>query len=304
MPTRLLQIWQRLLASGLYLGDHMFRENVQWSCIGKANRLIVKPNSDAPDDASPSPESGPDMAVLSSVIQISSGDYYLTADGGYRGASSFWPEFATVKPSCANEWPDIDPFKTNFNVVKENIKWLQDIATTDSFVLKRGLVPPYTDNFHFKSLQCGEAGFDDSEDAVDSTEDTEENSAKADLDGIFLIENWLAFNDAAKGGLEEIKKTHRVVPILAYDMKGNLIDPQQYHCALEGATVELHFTLTHWSFTARKDQPATMGVDTYTGDIVMIRIIAPPIYTPGTPSKRTVLRFFNPNELPTKKSHH
>jgi hypothetical protein len=90
------------------------------------------------------------MAVLSSVVQISSSDYYLTADSGYRGASSFSPEFATVKPSCANEWPDIEPFKTDFNVVKENIKWLQDIATTDGFVLKRGLVPPYTDNFCFK----------------------------------------------------------------------------------------------------------------------------------------------------------
>jgi hypothetical protein len=109
-----------------------------------------------------------------------------------------------------------------------------------------------------------------------------------DLDGIFLIENWPTFNDAAKGGLENIKKTHRVVPIPAYDMKGNLIDPRQYRRALEGATVELHFTLTHWSFPAKADQPASMGVDTYTGDIVMIRVISPPIYTPGTPSKRTV----------------
>ncbi|KAG2095412.1 hypothetical protein BD769DRAFT_1678335 [Suillus cothurnatus] len=302
MPARLLQIQERLLGSGLYIGDHMVRENVQWSRIGKANRLIVKPNFDALDHASPSPESGPEMAVLSSVVQISSSDYYLTADGGYRGASSFLPEFASVKPSCTNERPDIEPFKTDFNVVKDNIKWLQDVATTDGFVLKRGLVPPYTDNFRFKvrhvlfePLQCGEASTDDAEDG-------EENSDKVDdLDGIFLIKNWPTFNDAAKGGLENIKKTHRVVPIPAYNMKGNLIDPRQYRRALEGATVELHFTLTHWSFPAKADQPASMGVDTYTGDIVMIRVISPPIYTPGTPSKRTVSRFFDPNQSPTKK---
>ncbi|KAG2132277.1 uncharacterized protein EDB93DRAFT_1255256 [Suillus bovinus] len=276
--------------------DEDDKGKVGWSRIGKANWLIVKPDLYALDHASPSPESGPEMVVLSSVVQISSSDYYLTADGGYRGASSFSPEFATVKPSCTNEQPDIAPFKTDFNVVKDNIKWLQDVAITDGFVLKCGLVPPYTDNFRFKvyhvlfkPLQCSEA-------STDNAEDRESSDKVDDLDGIFLIGNWLTFNDTTKGGLENIKKTHHVVPIPAYNMKGNLIDPHQYHHALEGATVELHFTLTHWSFSAKADQPVSMCVDTYTGDIVMICVISPPIYTPGTPSKCTVSQFFDPNQ--------
>ncbi|KAG1865005.1 hypothetical protein DFJ58DRAFT_724559 [Suillus subalutaceus] len=218
MPTRLSQIQDCLVESGMYIGDafytssqhfltvryigdHSFHKSIAWCRMGKANQLVITPSTSASGPATDL--LGPEIAVLSAVAQVSSNDYYLTADASYKGASYFWPDFATIKPSCTNERPNIESFNTDFDVVIENLKWVQDIITTDGFILKRGVFPPYTDEYCFKPL--------DSDDlATNNTEDEEHNSDSQTnkLDGIFLIENWPTVNDAAKGGLEGIKKTH------------------------------------------------------------------------------------------------
>ncbi|KAG1755100.1 uncharacterized protein EDB91DRAFT_273078 [Suillus paluster] len=114
------------------------------------------------------------------------------------------------------------------------------------------------------------------------------------------FENWSTFNGAAKGGLEDNKKTCRVVPIPAYDMKGNLINLRHYCQTLEGAAVELYFTLRHWSIHPKKNQLENSGIDTYTADIILIHVISPPTPCAGTSLKQTVSCFFNPNESLTK----
>jgi hypothetical protein len=119
--------------------------------MGKADRLVVQNTLCLPDtNDSPPSESTPEVAVISAITQISSNDFYLTADAGYKGPSTICPEYSSIKPSCTNEQPDVEPFKADFDVVRSNLRWLQDVATTDGFILKRGLVPPYTDGFRFK----------------------------------------------------------------------------------------------------------------------------------------------------------
>jgi len=122
----------------------------------------------------------------------------------------------------------------------------------------------------------------------------------AGLDGIFSIENWPAFSDAARGGLDSIRQTHRVIPVPAYDLEGKLIDPCYYRRHLEGALAEVHFNLSHWSI-AKQGVP---GKDVYTADIVLIRVIAPPraTATPRTPLKRKVSAFIHPDSSPTKRA--
>ena len=122
----------------------------------------------------------------------------------------------------------------------------------------------------------------------------------ASLNAIFCIENWPAFSDAARGGLDSIRQTHRVIPIPAYDVEGKLIDPH-YHCRhLEGALAEVHFNLTHWSIS-RQGVP---GKDVYTADIALIRVLVPPraAATPCTPLKRKVSAFIHPDCSPTKRA--
>ena len=122
----------------------------------------------------------------------------------------------------------------------------------------------------------------------------------AELDTIFSIENWPAFSDAARGGLDSIRQTHQVIPIPAYDIEGKLIDPHFYCHHLEGAVTEIHFNLSHWSIT-RQGVP---GKDVYTADIVMIQVLAPPCAsaTPHTPLKRKVSAYIHPDSSPTKRA--
>lgn len=76
-----------------------------------------------------------------------------------------------------------------------------------------------------------------------------------------------------------------VNPLPAYDMHGHLIEPNFYQRRLEGALVEVHFTLTHWSIGKKG---TAGGTDIYTGDIEYIRVLAPPKPTLVTPRRRKI----------------
>jgi len=109
------------------------------------------------------------------------------------------------------------------------------------------------------------------------------------------------FSEAARGGLDSIRKTHRVIPIPAYDIEGNLIDLRFYRRHLEGAVVEAHFNLSHWSIS-RHGAP---GKDVYTADIVMLRVLVPPCASAApqhSPLKRKVSAYIHPDASPTKHS--
>lgn len=105
----------------------------------------------------------------------------------------------------------------------------------------------------------------------------------------FLIENWPCYSEATQSAIKEIEKTHRVVPIPAYDMHGDLIDPRMYRSRLMGAVVSLQFTLTHWSIGGRsKDTPDRAKLDVYVADLHHIRVLVPPKPSPVTPRKRKI----------------
>ena len=55
-------------------------------------------------------------------------------------------------------------------------------------------------------------------------------------------------------------------------MQGHLIAPFQYCSHLEGAVVELHFELSHWSIGGKETEPSS---DTYVADVTQIQILIP-----------------------------
>jgi len=101
------------------------------------------------------------------------------------------------------------------------------------------------------------------------------------------------------------KKTHRVIPLPAYDIAGDLIPPTRYMKVLPGALVRVNFTLSHWFFDSiNSSTKASSAKNTFVADVKSIRILidAPPrVKTPvKTPQKRkTELR--DPYESPSKK---
>ena len=110
------------------------------------------------------------------------------------------------------------------------------------------------------------------------------------------IENWPVNTDAAREALPSMHKTHKVIPFPAFDMHGNLIHPSSYRSRLIGAVAELDFELTHW---AMKKNPPN---DTYSADVVALRVIVPPKSVSLTPRKRMVPLKLDPFESPTPNS--
>ncbi|KIM59455.1 hypothetical protein SCLCIDRAFT_27285 [Scleroderma citrinum Foug A] len=281
--TRFLDIRKRLLDTGLLA---IKVTEPKGSEDGK-EALLALP-SPPPDNSSF------DFALISAVVEINTNDYWLTADANYHGPSDIWPDYAIIKPSCICQMPDVAPFMADWGDVTDNLRWLQEDVATPTFKAKQGLFTTAgATGPRFKMRHVLFEPLDSDELVTKEEGKTDQNDSDA-LDGIFSIENWPAFSDAARGGLDSIKQTHHVIPIPAYDLEGKLIDPRYYRRHLEGAVAEVHFNLSHWSIAWQ----GVPGKDVYTADIVLIRVIAPP--RTHTPLKRKVSAFIHPDSSPTK----
>ena len=134
---RLLEARQRLLNTGLYLAHPNIRSKVEWVHDGKGHKLIVKntkPVND--DDAEESPP--PEMAMLSLIAMISTDDFWMSSDAGWKGPMTFTRTLADTKPSCTGEKPKVDTFGDDFVTAITNLQWLQDQTATYGFTAKKG----------------------------------------------------------------------------------------------------------------------------------------------------------------------
>ncbi|KAI6023031.1 hypothetical protein BKA83DRAFT_4272446 [Pisolithus microcarpus] len=91
-----------------------------------------------------------------------------------------------------------------------------------------------------------------------------------------------------------LKSTHRVLPVPAYDLAGNLIHPTAYRRFLQGALVEIHFTLSHWGITGVRR-------DVYSGEIQFIHLLDAPIPASCAGRKRRIPLHLNADSTPSKK---
>ncbi|KAJ8589092.1 hypothetical protein M405DRAFT_818618 [Rhizopogon salebrosus TDB-379] len=118
---------------------------------------------------------------------------------------------------------------------------------------------------------------------------------RVELGEDFDIHNWPVSSEAARHDLETMVETHRVVPIPAYDVDGNLIHPQNYRKMLRGAIVQVDFHLTHWSIARKQD--GTSAADSYTADVVSIRVLNEPT-TSVTTKRKIAARIDSPHLEP------
>ncbi|KAG6380344.1 hypothetical protein JVT61DRAFT_8455 [Boletus reticuloceps] len=317
LPASLLALRKNLVDTGLYLGDKSVLDNVHWIRDGRADRLAVKPasvtsesstNSGSRGSSSP-PDKSPELAPLSAIVHISELDFWLTSDSGYLKPSKIWRELANVKPSCTAEQPDPQPVREDFKTV---IKHLREIQSTISkpefqpgkgFLLGGGISGQRIKVRHtlFEPLGSeaeGDHESADEQEAKDGGAEAESQAVNSDASD-FAIENWPLTHEETRAELEELQATHRVVPIPAYNIQGNLIKPNAYQRSLQNALVELHFYLNHWSIAGKQGNP---GNDVFTADIHLIRVIAPPRSSAVvTPRKRKISLFVDPASTPTKR---
>jgi len=114
------------------------------------------------------------------------------------------------------------------------------------------------------------------------------------------MNDWPLTHEETREELQALKATHRVVPVPAYDVIGNLIKPSAYRQCLQDAIVEMHFNMAHWAIAARRGKLAN---DVFVGDIEVIRVLVPPRpSSSGLARKRVVHSHLDPNAPVQKKT--
>jgi hypothetical protein len=78
--------------------------------------------------------------------------------------------------------------------------------------------------------------------------------------------------------------THHIIPIPAYEQEGMLMYPQHYRHQLQGAIVELHFMLMHWSIGAKPGK-SQQRVDTYSAELFSMGVFKKPLPSIPSPQK-------------------
>ena len=98
-------------------------------------------------------------------------------------------------------------------------------------------------------------------------------ASHASISDTIILADWPVIHPQAHEAKQDMIRTHRVVPLPAYDLQGNLIPPERYRNALAGALVRINFTISHWyiSPTAIKDP-----TNSFVANVTAIRILADP----------------------------
>ncbi|KAJ7508733.1 hypothetical protein B0H11DRAFT_2431735 [Mycena galericulata] len=298
-----------LIHNSHYLGVAAVREEVVWRRIGRADLLVTKDSAEKADEAAriaktrktegkhdngdddgdvePAEIVTPDPAFLTFVALISVDNFWLLADANWKGPTKFAPTLADAKASCRMVAPELSPFASDFSEVLNNVKWFMQRCATPGNA-KQGIfdgkeVPVLSIKLRHVLFEAILASFP----FILAWKDLMTMPLYSDPEDAETIQNWPVKSDAAQAALEEMKTTHRVIPLPAYNMKGNLIRATDYHRMLMGAV-----------------DNETSGRDTYTADIHGLRVLVPAPKLPATPksggSKRKI--FATDPGSPSKKA--
>ncbi|KAI6025247.1 hypothetical protein PISMIDRAFT_102069 [Pisolithus microcarpus 441] len=294
--TRIINARDRLMASGLYLGDSTITNNLRWVRSGRADILCSVADVVSDGDDTTANTTANEPAILRAIVRIDSADFWLTADGGYLGPNSIWKEIVDVKPSCTVTDPGIDPVTSDFAVVIHVLQQLTANCVTPgytsgkSFFSTKDLGTPRFKLCHtlFQVRGLVEEVNEETitpvtSDVTPTTPDKSDTSITPEQhcppSDAFSLELWPLTKEKNRAELLALKNTHHIVPLPAYDLSNDIIRPASYRRILQGAIVEVHFTLSHWAI-------ATAKRDVYGGDIQRIRLLVPPTWSSSTKKRK------------------
>ncbi|KAF9789202.1 hypothetical protein BJ322DRAFT_1017915 [Thelephora terrestris] len=313
-----------IMDRGEYLADQTVLERVAWEPYGHGQRLTVIPlpsstpspcecdgtpspancnrvANDPPDDAAlttndnsdPSPEpvdvpaSPPVPAVLMIVTQLVPGMSWLYPDGCWTGPTRFVDNFTNLKLLCTGGPPTHPRFVNDYATLIANLNSIMD-RIKDSSNGRNTIVSGPANYIRVRHRLFVE--YEDADSADPAGEFLQRlslnRSLKLPVDAAYT-RVWPTSTTTAAEALASAAETHRVEPLPAYDLNGVLMEPQYYTRRLDGATVVLHFELSHHPICkSREGAP----VDTFSARVVQIRVILPPTgASPATPRKKKLL---------------
>lgn len=290
VAAQLMKSHGNLKNSDFYLGGPKVMEKVTWACEGWADCLV---------------DSASEVATLTTIVRIDGNDFWMVSDGAYNWPSTVWKELADVKLSCAVCAPDLQPVKVDYDQVVANLHELQRQVVTPGYQMGKSFFLASKgdmERFKIRHVLFEVSALSHSHCLVGTVlnsasqplGDAEEPSAVSDE---FAIANWPLTHKETRPELMALAATHRIIPLPAYNVKGDLIRPEAYWHSLEDAIVELHFGLTHWGIAGKKGSPAT---DVFIAEVDIIWVLVLP-RTLSMARKRVVYMHLDPNAPVSKK---
>jgi len=112
MDHQLAEIRNMMLKSGYHAGDPHLLENVHWTLVGDQDLVVTG-------------DSGTKPAVLSMIVNISTSEFHLTADGDWKGPVPGLEEIWKVHATCKAESPNEETHYEDFLASIANLSALQ-----------------------------------------------------------------------------------------------------------------------------------------------------------------------------------
>ncbi|KAI5995129.1 hypothetical protein EDD15DRAFT_2195752 [Pisolithus albus] len=303
--SRALKAHERLTASGLYLGESGAASTLQWVREGRGHVLSHIPvpptnvsattSDEEQEEQAPPPNVAshsdigecPEPAVLTAIVRIDRDDFWLMSDGGYQGPGSVWKDILDVKPSCALTKPGLDPLNSDFATVLSMLRLLTQNCVTPGYGLGKSLFG--SDNLNPTRFKLRHKLFESLDGDVDN-----DGADLLPATDPFSFEQWPLTKERNRAELLALKSTHRIQPVPAYDLADNLIHPNAYRRFLQGALVEIHFTLSHWGI-------ASVRRDVYSADMELIRLLDAPTPSSCAGRKRRIPLHLTGDSTASKK---
>ncbi|KAJ7442657.1 hypothetical protein FB451DRAFT_99147 [Mycena latifolia] len=233
------------------------------------------------DPSKPEAE-GPSPFVFSMIVFITYENFYGMPCANWNGPTIQTRTFADAKLTFTGKAPTHPHLAKDFHESWAKLAKIFDSAKTPDAHGQRGVLIPPSENASLDSkLKFTHRLF---ETVQEGDEDDD------DVPVEFTIQQWPVRSDAAKKALAELKSTHRVIHLPAFDAspEGKVIPPGAYKTQLAGALAQIQFTLSHWSIRSKTKCGSSNTVDVFAAaNLVHIRILNPPANCPPSPSKRT-----------------
>jgi hypothetical protein len=102
------------------------------------------------------------------------------------------------------------------------------------------------------------------------------------------LADWPVIHPEANEAKQDMMRTHRLIPLPAYDLQGDLIPPERYRTALPGALVRVNFTISHWYISPSKESiNSKEHTNSFVADVIAVRVLADSTSI-KTPAKRKI----------------
>ncbi|KAI6012258.1 hypothetical protein PISMIDRAFT_119218 [Pisolithus microcarpus 441] len=299
-----------LLASGLYLGDSSIVGRLQWVPEGRgADAKAVGNTADLDDESGLTSQLSHDQtdtpppkgAKLSAIVQIDQENFWLASNGSYVGPTAICKEILKVKPSCSLSNPAVEPAPSDFATVLQMLCVLTEECVTPGYSSRKSFFsmeknkPPCFKVQHRLFEACANrlhrlVG-------IFLPLQVTVTHAMFHADDLFSYKLWPLTKERHCAELLALKPSHWLCPMPTYDLTNDLLIPSTSHRCLQGAIMEIHFTLSHWSIV-------TTRCDVYSGLIWLICILVLPVASTAAGMKRKLPLHLDIEEKPAKKGAH